>query len=40
MYEFEFKIFKSCCNLYLSNGVGWVKLVDIIDQSLVLVGLS
>jgi hypothetical protein len=28
MYEFKFKIFKYSCNLYLSNGVGWLKLVD------------
>jgi hypothetical protein len=28
MYEFEFEIFKYICNLYLSNGVVWVKLAD------------
>jgi hypothetical protein len=29
MYEFE--IFKYSCNLYLSNGIGWLKLVNTKD---------
>jgi hypothetical protein len=28
---YEFEIFKYRCNLYLSNGVGWLKLVDTKD---------
>jgi hypothetical protein len=28
MYQFEFEIFKYSCNLYLSNGVSWLKLAD------------
>jgi hypothetical protein len=32
MYEFEFEIFKYICNLYLSNGVVWVKLADTSDS--------
>jgi hypothetical protein len=31
MYEFELEIFKYSCNLYLSNGVGWLKLADTKD---------
>jgi hypothetical protein len=30
MYEFE--IFKYTCNLYLSNGVGWLRLADTKDS--------
>jgi hypothetical protein len=40
MYEFEFEIFKYNYNLYLLNGVGWLKLADTKDPSLVLAGLS
>jgi hypothetical protein len=38
MYEFEFKIFNYNLNLYLLNGVGWLKIADIIDASLILSG--
>jgi hypothetical protein len=31
MYKFEFEIFKYNCNLYLSNGVGWLKLANTKD---------
>jgi hypothetical protein len=45
MYEFEnnpvcFGRFKCIMNLWLLNGVGWLKLVDTIDVSLVSAGLS
>jgi hypothetical protein len=40
VYEFEFEIFKYGCNLYLSNGVGWLKLADIKDSSLISASLS
>jgi hypothetical protein len=33
--EFEFEIFECSCNLYHSNGVGWLKSADTIDLSLV-----
>jgi hypothetical protein len=38
MYEIEFEIFKYNCNMYLSNGVDWLKLADTIDPSLVSAG--
>jgi hypothetical protein len=38
MHEFEFKIFNYSLNLYLLNGVGWRKVADIIDLSLVSAG--
>jgi hypothetical protein len=38
--EFEFKIFKCSCNLYLSNGVVWLKPAGTIDSCLVSTGLS
>jgi hypothetical protein len=31
MYEFKFEIFECSCNLYRSNCVGWLKLVDTKD---------
>jgi hypothetical protein len=34
------KYAKYSYNLYLSNGVGWLKLVNTIDQSLVSASLS
>jgi hypothetical protein len=40
LYEFEFEVFKYSCNLYLSNGVGGLKLADIKEPSLVLADLS
>jgi hypothetical protein len=40
MYEFEFEIFKYSCNLYLPNGVDWLKPADAIDPSVVSDGLS
>jgi hypothetical protein len=40
LYKFKFKIFKYNYNPYLSNGVGWLKLVDTIDPSLVSASLS
>jgi hypothetical protein len=38
LYEFEFEIFKYSCNLYLSNGVSWLKLADTKNPSLVSTG--
>jgi hypothetical protein len=32
LYEFEFEIFKYNFNLYLSNGVDWLKLADTKDS--------
>jgi hypothetical protein len=29
---FKFEIFKYSCNLYLSNGIGWLKLADTKDS--------
>jgi hypothetical protein len=43
MYEFESYMnlnLKYSYNLYLSNSVGWLKLADTKDLSLVLAGLS
>jgi hypothetical protein len=38
MYEFELKIFNYSLNLYLLNSVDWLKVVNIIDASLVSAG--
>jgi hypothetical protein len=32
IYKFEFEIFKYSCNLYLLNGIGWLKLADTRDS--------
>jgi hypothetical protein len=47
LYQFEFENntiyfgrFKCILNLWVLNGVGWLKVADTIDASLISVGLS
>jgi hypothetical protein len=35
LYEFEFEIFKYSLNMYILNGVDWLKVTNTIDPSLV-----
>jgi hypothetical protein len=38
MYTFEFKIFNYSLNLYLLNGIDWLKISDTIETYVVSAG--